>query len=229
MNEAAWAIAVVLAYLIGAVPFGLLIGRLHGVDLRNIGSGNIGATNCGRVLGRKWGLVCFALDLLKGFVPVFAAGWWFGLVGGAGSASRAAEWAWLGVAVAAVLGHIFPVWLGFRGGKGVATGLGVVLGVWPYLTIPALGAAATWMLYAGTFRYVGLASVVASLLLPAYVLVGAWATGSPADRTAPYLAISGGMALLIIVRHRSNLQRTWTGTEPRLGDRYGPQTPKNFS
>lgn len=215
-------IALVLAYLCGSVPFGLLIGRLRGVDLRAVGSGNIGATNCGRILGKRWGIACFVLDLLKGFVPVFAAGWWFGLIGGGGGAgavpSPADEWAWLAVAAMSVVGHVFPIWLGFRGGKGVATGLGAILGVWPYLTIPALGAAATWVLFAGTLRYVGLASVVTVTFLPLYVLVGMWVMGHPTGRAVPYLVITSTIALLIVWRHRGNLRRTWEGTESRLGE-----------
>ncbi len=152
---------------------------------------------------------------MKGFLPVLGAGWAMGMLGG--SSQRTEEWLWLGVAVAAVMGHIFPVWLGFRGGKGVATGLGVILGVWPHLTIPAAGAAVTWLIFAGTFRYVGLASVVSAVALPGYLAVYTLAQDQPLDRVQPYLWISGAMAMLIVIRHRDNLKRTWLGTESRLG------------
>ena len=213
------ALALVISYLCGSIPFGLLIGWARGVDLRTVGSGNIGATNCGRVLGKPWGTACFLLDLIKGFVPVFVAGLALGLIGReARGPATTLEWGWLLVAAMAVLGHVFPIWLGFRGGKGVATGLGAILGVWPYLTLPALGAAATWVLFAATLRYVGLASVVAVTFLPIYVLLGIWLMGQPTARAAPYLTITCGMSLLIIWRHRGNLRRTWEGTESRLGN-----------
>lgn len=206
----------VAGYLCGSIPFGLLIGKLKGVDLRKVGSGNIGATNAGRVLGKKYGLLCFALDLLKGAAPVAGAGAWFGLLGHA-DAPVVSIWLWLGVAVAAVIGHIAPVWLGFKGGKGVATSLGVLLGIWPFLTVPAVFAGLTWLLFTSVFRYVSLASVIAAAVLPGYLWLTSVAMGWRADRVAPLLIVSGAMGLLVIVRHRGNLVRLWRGTEPRVG------------
>ncbi len=217
MTDPLWYAAVVLAYLIGAIPFGLLIGRAHGIDIRHAGSGNIGATNLGRVLGsRAWGLGCFALDMAKGLGPVLGAGLAFGWIGG-GALGPTDAARWLIVGAGAILGHVFPVYLGFKGGKGVATSFGAVLGVWPYLTLPAVGALVTWLLFIGALGYVGLASVIAALCLPGYFLLGAVATGWPLADLWPIAAVSGAMALLVVVRHRGNLARTWRGTEPRLG------------
>lgn len=216
MQNVPWLIAIVCAYLCGSIPFGLWIGLSRGVDLRKVGSGNIGATNCGRVLGKKIGILCFVLDLLKGTLPVVLAGAWFGMLGDV-PATRAYEWLWISTSAAAVLGHVFPIWLGFRGGKGVATGLGAVLGVWPVLTLPALAAAVVWLVFAGTLRYVGLASVVAAVCLPPMTLILGLARGRSVGQLTPFLVVTGVMALLIVVRHRGNLARVWRGTEPKLG------------
>lgn len=131
--------ATVAAYLVGSIPFGPIIARLHGKDLRSIGSGNTGATNLARACGRKWGYTCFALDVLKGLIPMVAA---------KAAATRLLEldsatlgpgflaW-WLAVGAAAILGHVFPIYLKFKGGKGVSTSFGVGLGLWPYFTVCA--------------------------------------------------------------------------------------------
>ncbi len=129
---------ILAAYLIGAIPFGLLIGRLRGMDIRQAGSGNIGATNVARLLGARWGALAFALDVLKGLIPVLVAG--RALEPFVPSAPTPAPWwlypVWLTVGLACVVGHILPVYLRLRGGKGVSTSLGVVLGLWPIFTIP---------------------------------------------------------------------------------------------
>ncbi|MBI1368327.1 MAG: glycerol-3-phosphate 1-O-acyltransferase PlsY [Planctomycetes bacterium] len=216
MNDTAWWIAIGLGYLCGTIPFGLLIGLSRGVDIRQHGSKNIGATNCGRVLGRKWGLICFVLDMLKGAGPVMAAGLWFGVMG-KGDLTMQEAGRWMGVAGATVLGHVFPVWLKFRGGKGVATGFGAVMGIWPYMTIGGLGALATWLLFAGVFRYVGLASVMAAILLPVYLVVASRCMGWTEAQTWPFVTVACLLGLLIVVRHRGNLWRVWLGTESRLG------------
>ena len=130
------------AYLLGAVPFGLLIAAGHGIDLRKVGSGNIGATNLSRALGKRWAYVCFVLDLAKGLLPMLAAGVWLcDLTGTVGLMAR------LAVGCAAVLGHIFPVYLRFKGGKGVATSFGVAVGLWPYYTICAAAALLVWIIF----------------------------------------------------------------------------------
>jgi acyl-phosphate glycerol 3-phosphate acyltransferase len=136
-----WLSLLILSFLSGSIPFGLLIARARGVDIRRHGSGNIGATNVWRVLGRGPGLLCFALDVLKGLAPTLGAAWTTGLLGPRalpGPIDARSAWLWLVVMALAILGHMFSPWVGFRGGKGVATGLGALLGVWPFLTAPAL-------------------------------------------------------------------------------------------
>ena len=216
-----WAFLITLGYTCGSIPFALLIGLAHGVDLRTQGSGNIGATNCGRVLGKKWGAVCFLLDVFKGAAPVGIAGAVFSL-SRTDSLTVTQSWLWLAVAAAAVIGHVFPVWLGFKGGKGVATGFGVMLGIYPYLTIPALGALATWLVFATTLRYVGLASVIAAATIPGLFILAARADDWSLQWAWPFIAVTCFMALLITIKHSGNLIRTLNGTESRLGQ---PKTP----
>ncbi|HNZ04605.1 MAG TPA: glycerol-3-phosphate acyltransferase, partial [Myxococcota bacterium] len=149
--------AIVVAYLVGAIPFAQIIARAHGKDLRTIGSGNIGATNLARACGRKWGYVCFALDVLKGLVPTAAARIVAGsLLEDVATTGPAFLALWLAVGVAAILGHVFPVYLKFKGGKGVSTSFGVGLGLWPYFTVGALVALLVWLLCAAIWRYVSL-------------------------------------------------------------------------
>jgi len=131
MMVAGGAAMVVAAYLVGAIPIGVLLARRGGVDLRAVGSGNIGATNVGRALGRRWGLVCLVLDIGKGLVPTAAAG--VILHARCAELPAGVMGLWVLVGLAAVLGHVFSVFLGFGGGKGVATSIGVGLGVFPYL------------------------------------------------------------------------------------------------
>ena len=214
-NDGLWVLG---GYLCGSIPFAMLIGRARGVDIRKIGSGNVGAANVTRSIGRWWGLLCLLLDALKGLVPVVAAGWHFGALGNP-DPQAAIAWRWLAVAAAAVLGHTFPVWLRFKGGKGVATGLGVLLGLWPLLTLPTLASLATWILLAGLFGYVSLASVGAAVSLPIYLLAVATWRAQDATQLAPFLAITGLLAVLVIARHRGNLNRLCSGTEPKLAKR----------
>ncbi len=213
-----WWIWVIIAYLAGSIPVGLLISRARGIDIRSHGSGNIGSTNVGRVMGKKWGGLCFILDVVKGFVPVLAAGMALGLAGQwdltTAQASR-----WLAVAMAAVLGHMFPLWLGFKGGKGVATGLGVLLGFWPILTLTGLAGFITWILLASMFRYVSVASILASMSLSVYLAVCAVITRTPLANLWPFFIVTGLMALLVLLRHIPNIKRLVAGTESRLGRR----------
>ncbi len=220
-RELATAVAAcAVAYLCGSVPFGLLVGRAHGLDIRAHGSGNIGATNVGRVLGRRWGVLVFVLDVLKGLLPTAAFGVllrsWTGP-----AACQAAEFlAWLAVGVSAVLGHTFPVYIGFRGGKAVATSLGVALGVWPYFTLPALAAGAVWVGATLLSRYVSVGSVTAAGAFPVFfaVLAAVRAEQWGSRRQLwPMYVFAAAVAGLIILRHRGNLTRLWRGTEPRIG------------
>lgn len=212
-------------YLVGSIPVGLLIGLSRGVDIRRHGSGNIGATNAGRVLGKRFGLLCFGLDMLKGLVPALISGWLLGAIGRLDLPPDRAL-LWLGVAACPMLGHIFPVWLGFKGGKGISTGLGVMLGVFPVLSIAAAGAVAVWALTLRLTRMVGISSVIAALSMP--LSVGAIAAAAAAGdgpqpaRLWPYAAVTGALALLTVWTHRGNIQRTLAGTEPRIGSRQSP-------
>jgi len=213
-----WWIWVIVAYLAGSIPFALLIGLAHGTDIREHGSGNVGATNCGRVLGKPWFFVCFALDVLKGALPVLGAGWAMGVLGEF-AVAPIAQWKWLAVAAAAPLGHVFPVWLKFKGGKGVATGFGVLLGMFPVLTICAAGALGVWAAVVGVSRYIGLGSSIAALSLPAFVVLVAWYANRTAGQVLPTLVVCGGLAAVVLIRHRGNLARTFAGTEPKVGEK----------
>ena len=212
MTYAGFAIAVVLAYLLGSVPFAFLIARAHGKDLRTIGSGNIGATNLARAAGRKWGYTCFALDVLKGLLPMAAVG----VVAG-GPDEPALLALWLAVGIAAILGHVFSLFLNFKGGKGVATSFGVALGLWPYFTGCALIALAVWVIAVLLWRYVSLASICASItfavaLLVGILLVPTWHVAS----LWPLLIAATLIPTLVVVRHRDNIRRLLAGTESKI-------------
>lgn len=186
------------SYLLGAIPFGLLIARSRGIDIRQHGSGNIGATNVLRVLGKPLGIFTFILDALKGFGPVFLA---MRLVPGQ------AEAAGLTAGIAAILGHSFPIYLGGKGGKGVATSAGVLIGLaWQ----AALIGVAVWGAVFFLSRYVSLASILAAAAIPAV----SWILYYPGKLATPIALTLLG--LLIILRHRSNLQRLLKGTENRF-------------
>lgn len=200
------------AYLVGAIPFGYMIGRLRGVDLFREGSGNIGATNAARVLGWGWGLGVFVLDFAKGALPVIAA---VPLAQLAVPMDELSEFAFhllrAGTALAAFLGHLFPVYLKFRGGKGVATGAGTVSVLAPLPTACALIA---WGLVFLTSRIVSLASVTAvGVLFAVYLL---WQPRPGSIDTLPLTAFIGLGTGLVVIKHRANLRRWWSGTEPPL-------------
>jgi glycerol-3-phosphate acyltransferase PlsY len=203
--------AIIGAYLLGSIPFGLLIAKAHGKDLRSIGSGNIGATNVSRALGRKWAYVCFALDVLKGMVPMLV------IMFIAKPAGVVMLLLWLLVGCAAILGHIFPIYLKFKGGKGVATSFGIALGLWPYYTIGALFAIATWVVVVLIWRYVSLASIVGSVIFPvvlilAIILKPGWDFSS----LWPLLVAATAIPLMVIIRHRENIKRILAGTESKI-------------
>lgn len=208
------------AFLVGSIPTAFLIGRAHGIDIREHGSGNVGATNLGRVVGKRAGVACFVLDVLKGLVPVLAYGFWSGQIGALDMPASEAWW-WLLVAGAAILGHIFSPWIGFKGGKGVATGLGAMLGVYPAMTVPALIAFAVWIVSLKIWRMVGLSSVLAAAALPVSALVAFW-VGGELNRVVPFVVTTAFLAAVVIVRHRTNIARVLAGTEPRIGKRKAP-------
>lgn len=202
-------------YFCSAIPFGYLAGRLKGIDIREHGSRNVGATNVGRVLGRSWGIAVFALDVAKGFSPVFLAGSWLAANREAGGDERLLHLARVLCAFAAVAGHMWTFWLGFRGGKGVATALGAVLAIWPEYTYAGAAAFAVWLLTVLLTRYVSLASMLAATGFAAayFVMAGAAALAGQ----SPLAAFAVLTAVLIIVKHRSNIGRLLAGTEPKIG------------
>ena len=148
-----WLVAAAAAFACGSIPFGPIVARAHGIDLRTVGSGNIGATNVGRALGRGWGILVYVLDAAKGALPVMVAGSMANILGKQPEDMAPGElWGWLSLPVAAVLGHMFSPWMGFKGGKGVATGSGAMLAVWPVLTGPVVVAIGLWALVSVVFR-----------------------------------------------------------------------------
>ena len=195
------------AYMLGSIPWGFIIGRIYGVDVRTVGSKNIGATNVTRTVGRIPGKVCFALDFLKGGLPVLAAQ----QVSWQGNA----EWVVIAVMLATILGHIFPVFLQFKGGKGISTAAGVIMALAPF---PLLVALAVWVVVFFVSRYVSLASISAAAVLP----VVAWAfamvnIGKPMAQSKWTLIFLTVVAVLAIVRHHANIRRLLNGTESRFG------------
>ena len=220
-----WTLCIVLAYLAGSIPFGLIIGRMRGIDIREHGSRNIGATNVGRVLGRTYGGLCFVLDVAKGAIPVVVAGVIAGVLGRDAEAVTQVEmWLWLAVAAAAVVGHMASVFIGFRGGKGVATAFGSLAAMWPLLSVPALVAIVVWYLTLQITRYVSLASMVAAVSLPvAAAAMAVWSGGDHAGEAlahrAPLLLVTGALAALVVYRHRGNIARLFSGDEPKKGSR----------
>jgi len=200
------------AYLLGSVPFGPIIAAAYGIDLRKVGSGNIGATNLARALGRRWGYVCFVLDLAKGFLPAFVAGvWLYDIAGTNGLLAR------LAVGCAAIIGHVFSVYLGFKGGKGVATSFGVALGFWPYYTLCAAITLLVWITFVLIWRYVSLASLAASVAFPVVLAAAiAFAPGWQLSELWSLMVVAIGIPVLVFVRHRENIVRLLAGTESKV-------------
>lgn len=195
------------AYLSGSIPFGFLIGKAHGLDIREHGSGNIGATNVTRVIGKWWGRGCFALDFLKGCLPVLAVK----LLIDRGLVTDAAGILPSLAMFFAVAGHIWPVWLGFQGGKGVSTAAGAILALSP---LPLLSAIAVWVIVFLIGRYVSLASILAAALLPVFCwLFRRCGIGHLSSTEFILLTL---LAALAILKHTSNIKRLLNGTENRF-------------
>ena len=188
-------------YLLGSIPFGVILTRAAGAgDVRNIGSGNIGATNVLRTGRKDLAIATLVLDAGKGAVALLIARYLFGEAAGAIAGG------------AAFMGHLFPVWLGFKGGKGVATFFGLILAAcWPL----GLMAAATWLIVAFALRYSSLAALVAAALTPLYALLPLTMLGLPAP--APILILAIFTAVLIYIRHHENIARLLKGAEPKIG------------
>ncbi|MBE3100417.1 MAG: glycerol-3-phosphate 1-O-acyltransferase PlsY [Planctomycetes bacterium] len=211
------AACIVGAYLLGSVPFGWLIGKARGVDIREHGSRNIGATNCWRVCGWPYGLAAFALDVAKGFLPVYAAVLYMpGVMAPPEDLPGGLRTFWLLlvlVAAAAIAGHVFPVWLKFKGGKAVATSLGVLLAL-PMLGWLALGAFGVWIVVVLITRYVSVASSAAAIAFAAGYL---WLErGEVWNTYLPVTVFVLLLVLIILMRHRSNYARLMKGTENKL-------------
>ncbi|MCL4221000.1 MAG: glycerol-3-phosphate 1-O-acyltransferase PlsY [Phycisphaerales bacterium] len=225
-----WALGFLFGLTVGSIPFGVIIGRCRGVDIRAAGSRNIGATNVGRLLGFRFFLLCFFLDMLKGLVPTLTVGYLAGTLGRFDLPTPHAC-GLLTVMIAPVLGHMFSPFVGFRGGKGVATGVGALLGIYPIMTLPAVGGLLVFLLVLALWRYVSAGSCVAAATIPIWVylefktaenvtdanqqpLVSDWVTAG-----GPFLLVSVALACLVIWKHRANLGRLLRGTEPKVGRR----------
>jgi len=229
----------VAGYLLGSVPFAWVVGKMKGVDIRTVGSKNIGATNLGRTLGKHYFVLGFLLDAGKGFFPVLAVslfvrhynaqyltptGGPYDMLGQyLGAFNGLPHWAPLVTAAACFLGHLFPVWLGFKGGKGVATSFGVVLGYWPLYTVAGLAAGLIFVVVRVATRYISVSSIVASVAFAVLVAglsmvktryVNLYVGGS--DRVV-VIAVAAFFAAMIVWRHRGNIGRLMQGTEPQIG------------
>lgn len=201
-------------YLLGSVPFGLLVGRLKGIDVRTAGSGNIGATNVGRLLGRKFGILVLVLDAIKGWGPTYLAGT---LLQKQLDPSPGFYTAWLAVGMVCILGHNFPLYIRFKGGKGVATSLGVVLSIYPFL-YAGLMALVVWIILVALTRYVSVGSIAAAIVMPlAYLSIALTRQWQPFGNQLPLTLFALFMGGLVIYRHRANIQRLIAGTENPIG------------
>lgn len=193
-------IAITASYLVGSIPFGLLAGRLRGIDIRKHGSGNIGATNVLRTLGKPIGITVLILDVLKGFTPVVAAAYLLPKPQG-----DAQQLILMSCAIATICGHNYPIWLKFKGGKGIATSAGALLALFPIPLAIALG---VWILVFFLSKYVSLASIVAAISIPL--------TLATMRAPLPSLLFTIALAGLATWRHRPNIQRLIAGTENRF-------------
>jgi len=204
-------VLVVFGYLLGSVPFGVIIAGAYGKDLCNIGSGNIGATNVSRALGKKWGYLCFVLDCLKGLLPMLIAKIFIAEL------TVVMLCLWLAIGCATILGHIFPVYLKFKGGKGVATSLGMVLGLYPYFTIPGLITFAIWVAAVLIWRYISLASIVASVVFPVSLITAIiLKTNWQIESLWPLVVVAIVMGGLVVARHAENIKRLLEGSESKV-------------
>ncbi len=202
------------AYVAGSVPFGLLVGKANGVDVRTAGSKNIGASNVGRLLGRKFFWIVFLLDAAKGLLPTLAA---TGLVRLAHEPPTSAVYGlWMGVGLAAIVGHMFSLFLRLKGGKGVATTAGALLGVYPYLTLPCLAMVTVFAVLFLLTRYISVGSMAGALMFPvSYLTIGLTRGWRPFGPQWPFTAFSVLVAVLVVWKHRTNIARLRAGTENR--------------
>jgi len=195
------------AYFLGSIPIGYLVGKAQGIDIRAVGSGNIGATNVLRTLGKKWGYTVFVLDVLKGFIPAFAAK----MLG------YENDWSFV-IGLCAVFGHSLSPFLGFKGGKGIATGLGVLLGS---VTLVGMSSFAVFFIFMALTMIVSLSSIMAAFTLPIWGLVF--------GETVPVVVVLFVMGIYIISRHKANLARIRAGTEPKIGQKSVDEPPPSMT
>ena len=202
----------VAAYLFGSVPWAFIIGRINGIDIRKQGSGNVGATNVMRVLGRKWGIMCFVLDFLKGLLPVLAVK----ILISQKILTEAPDALIITAGLSSVAGHIWSVFLKFKGGKGMATGGGVLVGIAPYSFICT---GLIWLILFYSTRYVSAASVIAAAALPISSFIfsktGIWTLSTPFQI---FLLV---LAIVTIAKHHTNIGRLINGTEHKFEKKKG--------
>ncbi len=206
-----------VAYLLGSIPFGMVVGRLKGIDVTRHGSGNIGATNVGRLLGRKYFYLVFMLDMLKGMLPMLAACVLLSDVKLNANNELPAKLylLWLTVGFAAIAGHMFSVFMKFKGGKGIATSLGVMLGLYPYFTLAAVPVFIVWLIIFVSSKYVSLASIIGAGSFPIwYLVIGNWRNWPVLDEQLPLTIFAFVVSGMIIFKHRGNIRRLLEGREP---------------
>ncbi len=205
----------VAAYLLGSIPTGFLLARSRGIDIRAVGSGNIGATNVLRQLGLAAGLVVLLADFLKGWLAVTLVAKFICAWSQPAADAPTREWFALCAGLAAILGHNYTCWLHFKGGKGIATTAGVLAALVPWSLLILLG---VWAIVFALTRYVSLASICAALALP----FAAWLT----KESRPLILVTVAMSLLAIYKHKTNIQRLIHGTENRIGGgKHSPPEP----
>ncbi|MBI4664038.1 MAG: glycerol-3-phosphate 1-O-acyltransferase PlsY [Verrucomicrobia bacterium] len=208
-----------LAYLLGSVPTGFLVGKARGIDIRKAGSGNIGATNVFRILGKPAGVSVLAADALKGYLAcTLVTRLAMQTLASTSAGNELREQLSIVAGVAAVLGHNYTCWLSFKGGKGIATSAGVLASL---LTVPFLIILGVWIVFFGLTRYVSLASVAAAFVLP----FATWSVG----QSRLMVSVAAGMGALAIYKHRSNIQRLLKGTEHRISFKRSSASPESGS
>jgi glycerol-3-phosphate acyltransferase PlsY len=201
----------ILGYFLGSVPSGFLLAKARGIDIRSVGSGNIGATNVSRSLGKAAGILVLLVDVLKGWIAVVLlatlVSTWFGIE----TEGPAREWFRICAGLGAILGHNFTCWLHFKGGKGIATSAGVLLALVPGALLIIFG---LWVAVFALTRYVSVASISACIALP----FASWVTG----RSSTMILVTAAMSVLGIFQHRANIKRLLEGTESRFGSKPAP-------
>ena len=201
-----YGVAVLAAYLVGSIPFGFLIGKMRGVDVRTVGSKNIGATNVYRTVGHGWGFLAFFCDFLKGLLPTLAA-----KIVATRSGDATLEYLPLAVGVTTVAGHMWTCFMRFKGGKGIATGFGMLVALVPWLVLVAFG---IFVVTVWISHYISLGSILAA----AFLLVAVWfpILGTPGWRNLPQSILVAFVAAFAIWKHKSNIQRLRNGCENKI-------------